>query len=141
MRSLDGGWTWETVFESRVDQFDLVVDTNGTVFVGGWDGIHLSTDHGENWESLQSDLPEGPVLCLAADQTGPVEPIPDLLVMSNLDMFFGKSPLDKNQELEIGDPETEWKRSNPDIVVYKPKEGDLNDGDNDVVTGRERPGV
>ena len=29
------------------------------------------------------------------------------------------------------DPATDWKRSNPDIVVYLPKEGDLNDGDNE----------
>ncbi|MCP4642926.1 MAG: exo-alpha-sialidase [bacterium] len=30
-----------------------------------------------------------------------------------------------------GDPATEWKRSNPDIVVYLPKGGDLNDTDNE----------
>ena len=75
----------------------------------------------------------------AADQTNPVEPIPDLLVMSNLDMFFGKSPLDKNQELQIGDPETEWKRADPDIIVYKPKEGDLYDGDNEHFLVFESP--
>jgi len=29
------------------------------------------------------------------------------------------------------DPVNDWKRSNPDIVVYLPKEGDQNDGDNE----------
>ena len=32
---------------------------------------------------------------------------------------------------QVGDPATEWQRSNPDVVVYLPQEGDLNDGDNE----------
>jgi len=32
---------------------------------------------------------------------------------------------------QVGDPATEWQRSDPDVVVYLPKEGDLNDGDNE----------
>jgi hypothetical protein len=34
-------------------------------------------------------------------------------------------------QIKTGDPATEWTRSKPDVVVYKPKQGDLNDGDNE----------
>jgi len=45
---------------------------------------------------------------------------------------FGKNPNDLKQFIEIGDPLTDYKRSNPDIVVYLPKEGGkYNDGDNE----------
>ena len=34
-------------------------------------------------------------------------------------------------EIPRGDPATDWKRSKPDVVVYLPKQGGLNDGDNE----------
>ncbi len=46
--------------------------------------------------------------------------------------LFGKNPYDKEQAIEIGYIEDEYKRTNPDAVVYIPKEGDNhNDGDNE----------
>ena len=36
----------------------------------------------------------------------------------------------KNENQAI-DETKEWQRSNPDIVVYRPKRGELNDGDNE----------
>ena len=38
-----------------------------------------------------------------------------------------------------GDPATEWQRSNPDIVVYLPKGGALNDTDNEHFLVFEAP--
>ena len=55
------------------------------------------------------------------------KPVPELRVRTG---FFGKGP-DEDQSVQIGDPATEWRRSNPDVVVYIPKEGDFNDGDNE----------
>jgi hypothetical protein len=43
------------------------------------------------------------------------------------------------QQIQTGDPVTEWKRSKPDIVVYLPKEGGLNDGDNEHFLVFESP--
>jgi len=37
------------------------------------------------------------------------------------------------------DPATDWQRSNPDIVVYLPKGGDLNDTDNEHFLVFEAP--
>jgi len=46
--------------------------------------------------------------------------------------LFGKNPDDANQSIEVGDAATDYKRSNPDIVVYVPREaGEFNDGDNE----------
>jgi len=46
--------------------------------------------------------------------------------------LFGKNPDDKEQAIEIGYIEDEYKRTKPDAVVYIPKEGDnYNDGDNE----------
>lgn len=42
--------------------------------------------------------------------------------------------------IKVGDPATEWCRSSPDIVVYLPKEGDFNDGDNEHFLVFESPG-
>jgi len=42
--------------------------------------------------------------------------------------------------VQPGNPATEWRRSNPDIVVYLPKEGELNDGDNEHFLVFESPG-
>jgi len=56
------------------------------------------------------------------------EPISELRFRTS---FFGKGPTDADQSVQIGDSDTEWHRSNPDIVVYLPKEGDFNDGDNE----------
>lgn len=42
-------------------------------------------------------------------------------------------------QIRSGDPATEWKRSNPDIQVYIPKEGGLNDGDNEHFLVFESP--
>lgn len=56
------------------------------------------------------------------------EPVPDI---HNRAGFHGKSETDKDQTVQVGDPATEWRRSKPDVVVYLPKEGDLNDGDNE----------
>lgn len=55
------------------------------------------------------------------------ESVPELRVRTG---FFGKGP-DEDQSVQVGDPATEWRRSNPDVVVYIPKEGDHNDGDNE----------
>ena len=46
--------------------------------------------------------------------------------------MFGKNPDDKEQAIEIGYIEDEYKRTQPDSIVYIPKEGDdYNDGDNE----------
>ena len=45
--------------------------------------------------------------------------------------LFGKNPDDKEQAIEIGSVADEYQRTNPDSVVYIPKEGDFNDGDNE----------
>ena len=45
-----------------------------------------------------------------------------------------------NTYIQPGNPATEWRRSNPDIVVYLPKEEDLNDGDNEHFLVFESPG-
>lgn len=42
-------------------------------------------------------------------------------------------------QIKPGDPKTEWKRSNPDVVVYLPEEADLNDGDNEHFLVFESP--
>jgi len=42
--------------------------------------------------------------------------------------------------IQPGNPATEWRRSNPDIVVYLPKEGNFNDGDNEHFLVFESPG-
>lgn len=52
--------------------------------------------------------------------------------------FHGKGP-DEDQSVQIGSPLTEWRRSNPDIVVYIPQEGDFNDGDNEHFLVFESP--
>ena len=44
-----------------------------------------------------------------------------------------------SSEIKTGNPTTEWRRSNPDIVVYLPKEEDLNDGDNEHFLVFEAP--
>jgi len=36
-----------------------------------------------------------------------------------------------SKQVQLGDPATEWRRSNPDIVVYLPKGGGFNDTDNE----------
>lgn len=41
--------------------------------------------------------------------------------------------------IRVGDPATEWKRSKPDVVVYLPKGGDRNDGDNEHFLVFESP--
>jgi hypothetical protein len=54
--------------------------------------------------------------------------------------MFGKNPDDAEQGIELGDIETEWQKSNPDILVYKPVEGNLrNDGDNEHFLVIEAP--
>lgn len=46
--------------------------------------------------------------------------------------LFGKNPSDTEKAIEIGYAEHEYKRTNPDSVVYIPKEGpEHNDGDNE----------
>src|ERR1035441_9798140 len=42
-------------------------------------------------------------------------------------------------EIREGDPATEWKRSKPDVTVYLPKQGGLNDGDNEHFLVFESP--
>ena len=42
-------------------------------------------------------------------------------------------------EIRTGDPAVEWKRSKPDVQVYMPKEGGLNDGDNEHFLVFESP--
>lgn len=39
-------------------------------------------------------------------------------------------------QIRTGDPAPEWKRSHPDIQVYLPKEGGVNDGDNHLMLSR-----
>ena len=64
------------------------------------------------------------------------EPLQDIGFSTH---FHGKNPVDKNQTLEFGDPATNWRRSNPDITVYIPREGELNDGDNEHFLVFESP--
>ena len=45
-----------------------------------------------------------------------------------------------DKKIIAGDPNAEWRRSNPDIVVYLPKGGDINDGDNEHFLVFESPG-
>ena len=42
-------------------------------------------------------------------------------------------------QFEVADPATDWKRSNPDVVVYLPRGGDTNDGDNEHFLVFEAP--
>src|SRR5262249_24959175 len=42
-------------------------------------------------------------------------------------------------EIKIGNPAEEWKRSRPDVVVYRPKENGANDGDNEHFLVFESP--
>ena len=42
-------------------------------------------------------------------------------------------------EIREGDPATEWTRSKPDVTVYLPKQGGLNDGDNEHFLVFESP--
>ena len=56
------------------------------------------------------------------------EPLPDVRVHTTL---FGRNPDDASQAIETGPPASEWQRSGPDVVVYLPREGDWNDGDNE----------
>lgn len=42
-------------------------------------------------------------------------------------------------QIRAGDPATEWKRSKPDVIVYLPKGGELNDGDNEHFLVFESP--
>src|SRR5882757_9200034 len=42
-------------------------------------------------------------------------------------------------KVTVGDPAEEWKRSHPDVVVYRPKEQGLNDGDNEHFLVFESP--
>ena len=42
-------------------------------------------------------------------------------------------------EIRVGDPKTEWKRSQPDVTVYLPQEGGVNDGDNEHFLVFESP--
>jgi len=56
--------------------------------------------------------------------------------------FLGAGVLARSlygQPLVEGDPATEWKRSNPDIVVYRPKGSGVNDGDNEHFLVFESP--
>ena len=42
-------------------------------------------------------------------------------------------------EIKVGNPAEEWKRSRPDVVVYRPKENGANDGDNEHFLVFESP--
>ncbi|MBD3181203.1 hypothetical protein GF312_02855 [Candidatus Poribacteria bacterium] len=44
-----------------------------------------------------------------------------------------------SSQIQVGDPKTEWKRSNPDIIVYIPEEDGINDGDNEHFLVFESP--
>ena len=44
-----------------------------------------------------------------------------------------------DQSTKRADPATDWERSNPDVVVYLPRGGDLNDGDNEHFLVFEAP--
>lgn len=54
--------------------------------------------------------------------------------------MFGKNPNDACTAIELGDPKKEHNRTNPDVVMYVPREGDdYNDGDNEHVLVVESP--
>lgn len=48
-------------------------------------------------------------------------------------------PILNAQQIQTGDPATEWRRSNPDFKVYIPKGNGLNDGDNEHFLVFESP--
>ena len=56
-----------------------------------------------------------------------------LSVSSGLTLFAAAAAVQQ------GDPSSEWKRSQPDVVVYLPKQGGLNDGDNEHFLVFESP--
>lgn len=59
VRSRDGGRSFSSVFETPAGFTSVVVSRDGrSVFVGGDDGVHLSTDRGSHWELLAGS-PQG----------------------------------------------------------------------------------
>lgn len=71
-RSDDSGQNWVDI--NNYDLFsqtisDVITDENGNVYIAG-DRIYYSTDHGNSWSDISSDLPEGSAVSLALHKDG-----------------------------------------------------------------------
>jgi hypothetical protein len=66
--------------------------------------------------------------------------------MTNKKLFSRKELIEKGypfgkafEGIPMGDADVEWKRTNPDIVVYRPKGSGIYDGDNEHFLVFEAP--
>ncbi len=71
LRSEDDGWTWTSIREvPDFQSWELAVDGDGVVYVGGEDGLYRSQDHGDTWGDDSIAPPTSWILCLSTDRVG-----------------------------------------------------------------------
>ena len=71
-RSKDGGATWETIFD-QVGKIDIVPEYPSNIYLINRNGYHVSTDHGETWDSFKGNncFDEGDPMAFAVSPINP----------------------------------------------------------------------
>jgi photosystem II stability/assembly factor-like uncharacterized protein len=65
MHSADDGDTWVPLLQSALNNYSVVCDQSGWVFVGSDSGIIRSTNHGVNWDGINNGLSNRSIRVLA----------------------------------------------------------------------------
>ncbi len=71
-RSKDGGATWEIIFD-QVGKIDIVPEYPSNIYLINRNGYHVSTDHGETWDSFKGNncFDEGDPMAFAVSPINP----------------------------------------------------------------------
>ncbi|MBL0176925.1 MAG: hypothetical protein IPP94_16980 [Ignavibacteria bacterium] len=64
--SSDNGNTWTDIpVPSGQNGFGVALNASGHLFIGGWEGVHRSTNGGKDWTDITAGLPEKRLMSLA----------------------------------------------------------------------------
>ena len=65
--SSDNGNTWIDIpVPSGQNGFGVALNASGHLFIGGWEGVHRSTNGGRDWTDITAGLPEKRLMSLAS---------------------------------------------------------------------------
>ncbi len=71
-RSIDGGHNWEKISSNiHVDQHDMIIDNEGTIYLANDGGVYKSYNFGNTWESISKGLNITQFYCVAGHRYHP----------------------------------------------------------------------
>lgn len=92
-RSVDNGITWEIIASGFV--YSSVVDTNGGIFLGKWDGVYYSNDGGTTFNKLTEGITTNRVWCLIKTNNG------DIFAGTDKGLFRGTYTASSWEKIEL----------------------------------------